>query len=179
MNDSHQHEQWIYAAALGDQQAFAALYESTSARLMALAFSILNNRGLAEEALQEGFVQAWYRARDYRPERGRPGTWLAAIVRSRALDIYRREKSKPTHAGVTEELGEVPDPQAVAHPDSELQALMDCMEPLPEAQRNSILMTYYYGHSHGEIAQRLTQPLGTIKSWIRRGVQLIRECLEQ
>lgn len=171
-------EDLLYASALGNQAAFSKLYENTSPQLMAVALSILRNRSLAEEALQEAFVHIWYATKDYRRELGKPITWLSTIVRNCSIDLYRKQSRHHESSGDTEALLKIPDLKTVSTRDKELQELIDCLEPLPEEQRNSILMTYYHGHSHGDISNLLSQPLGTIKSWIRRGISKLRECLE-
>lgn len=170
--------QLLYACALGDQKAFADLYDRTAGRMMAVAFAILRDRATAEEAVQEGFVQIWYAARTYRPDLGHPNAWLATIVRNRALDMYRSEKRAPSAERNRSAMPELPDDRRHPSDSAELTALWDCMKPLEKAQRQSILLSYYYGYSHGEVAHRMRLPVGTVKSWIRRGVAKVRECLE-
>lgn len=178
MLDSENLEELVYASALGDQAAFSRLYQATSARMLAVAMKILGNRGTAEEVLQEAFVQVWYAARDYRPDRGKPTTWIAAIVRNRAIDVIRKEGRALEAGALRETPHEIPDLSQRPESAPELRALIDCMEPLPADQRQCVLMTYYFGYSHSEIAALLSRPLGTVKAWIRLGLAKVRECLE-
>lgn len=178
MSETVDLEKLVYASALGDQAAFSRLYQATSARMLAVAMKILRNRSSAEEVVQEAFVQVWYAARDYRPDLGKPTTWMTTIVRNRAIDVYRKERRSPAGQSLDESPHELPDLKQRPEQGPELKALIDCMEPLSEEQRQSVLMTYYFGYSHGEISELLAKPLGTVKSWIRQALARVRECLE-
>ena len=179
--DAEHLQQLLLNSAWGDHEAFTRLYHATAPYLLALATRILNSRDQGEEVLQEAIVQAWYYAKDYHPTKGTALAWLAGIVRHRALDRRRYEQR---HSARRQALAQqpdsmpVPDPAASAQHSSELQALLHCLRPLPEPQRQSLLLVYYNGYSHHEVAQRLQQPLGTVKGWIRRGLIRLRECLE-
>ena len=172
--------QLLLASAWGDHEAFAELYHATAPSLLALAMRMLTNQDQAEEVVQETFVQAWYSAKDYHPAKGPALAWLAGIARHRALDRRRQEQRHTTRRQALAQQPEPmpePEPTAQVHYSRELQALLDCLQPLLEQQRQSLLLVYYYGYSHREVAQHLHQPLGTVKSWIRRGLANLRDCL--
>ncbi|BBP45644.1 RNA polymerase sigma factor [Thiosulfatimonas sediminis] len=168
------------------QTAFAKLYRSASPRLYGAARRLLQNSDLADEALQEAFVHIWYKAAEYDPEKGSAFAWMATIVRYRALDIIRREKSQQNRSdamATEQDILQQGDEQLLydhnADEDQQLQLLQECLQGLDINQRNSVLMSYYYGYSHSEMVDRLKRPLGTIKSWIRRGMESVRECMQQ
>jgi len=168
--------------ALRDQSAYEALYRATAAKLFGLALRILRKRELAEDCLQDAFVSIWYRAGDYRVERAQPFTWMAAIVRNRALDMLRASPDAREIAG-----DELLDDWAVEHSDplqhvsasDEARALLRCLEGLPAKHRQAIALAYFRGLAHGELAKTLAEPLGTVKTWIRKGLMQLRRCLEQ
>lgn len=174
-------QQLLLNSAWGDHEAFARLYHATAPYLLALATRILHSQDQGEEVLQEAFVQVWYNAKDYHPARGHALAWLAGIVRHRAIDRRRyeqRHSARKLALAQQPDAMSMPNPMVSAHYSSELQALLNCLTLLPEPQRQSILLVYYYGYSHHEVAQHLRQPLGTVKSWIRRGLARLRESLE-
>jgi RNA polymerase sigma-70 factor (ECF subfamily) len=166
--------------ALGERAAFAELYRAAGAKLFGFALRILTRRDLAEECLQEAFVSIWRHAGEFRPDRAQPMTWMTTIVRNRALDMLR---AAPPEDGLGEEetmeqwaaadLG--PLERAVAS--QEARALMRCLERLAPRQRQAIALGFFHGLAHEELARRLAQPLGTVKTWIRRGLQQLKNCL--
>jgi len=174
----------LAAVARGDPPAFAELYAQTSARLYALLVRILKRPDWAEEALQDCYMRVWLRSESYAPERGSPMAWLSTIARYRALDLIRMRRTAPGDAPA----GESADPALLAdaapRPDEQaaqregLERLRRCLDQLAEDSRRSVLMAYYEGYTHGELARRLGAPLGTVKSWVRRGLQQLRACLE-
>jgi RNA polymerase sigma-70 factor, ECF subfamily len=178
---------WLNATARGDRVAFQALYRAASPHLFALLLRMLRRRDLAEEALQDCFVRIWQKADTYAPARGAPLTWLMSIARYRALDLIRRQRPEVSLDDdngvdldtVQAEAGEAsPDPLRASLAGESLAALNECLETLQDQQRRSVLLAYYEGYTHEELAQRLDKPLGTVKSWVRRGLQRLRECLE-
>ena len=162
----------LLAAAGGDRRAFQRLYQISSPRLFAIAVRILRRRDLAEEALQDAFVAIWQRAGQYQAARGAPMAWMGTVVRNRAIDLLRR--------GGQEVTGLEPDRHARAEPAlSDLaENVRNCLATLQESQRRAILLAYYYGMTHQELADRLDAPLGTVKSWVRRGLLQIKDCLQ-
>lgn len=179
--------------ALSDRTAFEALYRATSGALLAVIARVVGDRAQAEEVLQEVYVTVWRSASGYNPALGRPMTWLMSMARNRAIDSMRRRSRTPDtvsrHAvaddGETEVdlLEQLPDtaagPMALLEQARSQLALEHCMEGLAERQRASLALAYYDGLSHAEVAEELAQPLGTIKSWIRRGLQSLRDCLDR
>lgn len=163
--------------ALGDQSAFSHLYQETSGKLYGVAMHILRD-SRAEEVLQDAFVRIWHRAGDYRPDKGSPMAWMASIVRHRALDMLRRPD---VEMGVEDQdvyEGDLPGPLEQTMQRAEARALLRCLEQLDAVQRQVVTLAFFHGLAHAELAQRVKQPLGTVKSWIRRGLQRLKGCLE-
>ena len=175
--------QLLAETAGGDQRAFAELYRSCSAHLFAVLLRILQRRDWAEEALQDCFLKVWQKSETYAPERGAPLTWLCTIARYRALDLLRMKRPE---VEMPEEGEEAPmtladpgqDPVDGAIEGEGIGRLQDCMRGLQDEQRRSVLLAYYEGYTHQELAQAMQAPLGTVKSWVRRGLTRLRECLE-
>jgi RNA polymerase sigma-70 factor (ECF subfamily) len=165
--------------ALRDQPAYEALYRATAPKLFGFALRILQRRDAAEDCLQDAFVSIWHRAGDYRADRAQPFTWMAAIVRNRALDLLRAAPNTREIAG-DEDFdafqSDAPEPAAGTE---DAQALRRCLEALPAPHRQAIALSYFRGLAHAELAKSLAEPLGTVKTWIRRGLVQLRECLEQ
>lgn len=176
---------WLNATATGDQQAFQKLYEATAAQLYALLLRILRNPDHAQDALQDAYVKVWQRADTYAPDRGAPLTWLLSIARYRALDIMRSRRSEvamPEEANLAATLLEDtigPGPSDVNETQQSLDAVRICLKTLSPEQRRSVLLAYYEGLTHPELARRLNAPMGTVKSWIRRGLSGLRACLAE
>ena len=162
----------LAATAAGDRSAFRSLYEEAGPRLLGVARRILRRPELAEEALQEGFVRIWRSAARFDRSRGSGFTWMAVIVRRVALDrIPASRREDALEPALAETLSdEAPDP--VHEP-----RLRPCLEALEDSHRRSVVLAFVYGLSHSEIAERLKAPLGTAKSWVRRGLQQLRDCL--
>lgn len=173
-------DQLLRAAADGDRGAFRAIYDATSAKLFGVAVRILKRSDLAEDVIQDAYLKIWDAAPNYRQELGSPMSWMVAITRNRAIDVLR----KRTEVGVEdqkdggERADDAPDPFEATAQSSELKALLGCMERLNPDQRKCLLMAYYYGYTHEEISEHLSTPVGTVKSWIRRGLARVKECLE-
>lgn len=173
--------------AQDDAAALRALYDFTAAKLFGVALRILIRREWAEEALQEAFVNIWRHAGDYRENLAAPLTWMTAIVRNRALDNLRRHASAGGDGPASllewsEALDEtVPadsrDPSDAALLSDEARRLARCLERLDANQRQAIALAYLRDQSHGEIARTLAVPLGTVKSWVRRGLDKLRLCM--
>jgi RNA polymerase sigma-70 factor (ECF subfamily) len=164
----------------GDRGAFAALYDRSAAKLFGLAVRILGQKERAEDVLQESFVAVWNRAADYAPERGAAMTWLATIVRHRAIDNLRRRSRQPEQLAESEAalLNLAASPGDAADRGAGLVALQRCLEELGPEQRRAVLLGYAYGFTNEELAQRLAAPLGTVKSWLRRSLERLKECLD-
>ena len=189
MADADQLTQLLAATAAGDQQSFRKLYEATSSHLFALLVRMLKRQDWAEEALQDCYLRIWQKSESYEPGKGAPLTWLLAIARYRALDLLRMRRPEVMEhqtGGDDEDEGpsllDAPDPTqdplARAEEREGIGRLERCMEGLGGEQRNSVLLAYYEGYTHQELAARLKAPLGTVKSWVRRGLAQLRDCLE-
>lgn len=167
------------------QSAFRELYRLTSPQLFAILMRILKRRDLAEEALQDALLSVWRNAASYTAEKGSPMTWLVSICRYRALDRLRHERREvPLEGGngagddlELETASENPEAsELISH--AEARALKRCLDRLSDSQRHSLKLAYFDGCSHEEIAQLLSSPIGTVKSWVRRGLQSLKQCLE-
>ena len=168
----------VEAVARGSQLALKRLYAIESSRLFGIALRIVHRPEIAAEVLQDAFVQIWQNAKSFAPERGAAAAWLTGIVRFRALDAVRRH-SREILSGDSA-LGDSavePDVLAKLDADADAQALRRCLETLEDNQRRSVLLAFVDGLSHGDIANRLSAPLGTVKSWVRRGLIALKGCL--
>jgi RNA polymerase sigma factor (sigma-70 family) len=161
--------------ATGNQQAFNELYSLTSGQLFAVALKMLKNRDSAEEAVQEAYVSIWYKADYYKEGQGTVLTWMVSIVRYRVLDMLRSKKVRKEDTLTDEDMLELDSPEVVA---SEYDIKIEnCMNELEQQQRQAIHLAYFNGLSHSEVMAHLNLPLGTIKSWIRRGLTSLQRCL--
>jgi RNA polymerase sigma-70 factor (ECF subfamily) len=136
----------------------------------------------AEDIVQDAFVAVWKNAARYDPAKGNAASWLAAIVRNRAIEHVRfaanaAARSVPLDASIADTVAIFAD-DALYSPRIETK-LVNCLGKLREEHRKSVLLTYYYGLTHEELARLLRQPLGTVKSWLRRGLLRLKDCLEQ
>ena len=169
--------------ALNEYGAFERLYQHTSPQLFGLVLRIVREEQFARDVLQDGYVKIWNNAGDYRPEKGSPLTWMGSIMRNRAIDLLRRRRSNPVVAVEQEEITAFADEQSLP-PDLEVAgdqnraALLACLGELSESQRQAIGLAYYRGLTHEELARHLDTPLGTVKSWLRRGLLKLSDCLE-
>ncbi len=182
MKDPDPYAELLLLCAEGDQRAFERLYKKTSPRLFGLCMRMMYVSQLAEEVLQEGYVKIWNNAGSFDPSKASAMTWMTTVVRNRALDVLRRKKVRPVEVESQYEGNEFAElsagPLDQADLSSATQAVVDCMNGLNEKQKKAILMAYYYGHTHEEISKELNSPLGTVKAWIRRGIERVRACLE-
>jgi RNA polymerase sigma-70 factor, ECF subfamily len=172
-------ETLVEAVARGSRPALRRLYERESRRLYGIALRISRRPPLAADALQDAFVQIWQRADSFSAERGSAEAWMTGIVRYRALDAVRKTaREEPSDDPALGDRAE--DPEQFEQIDRLLSrdALRRCLGALDENQRRSILLAFVDGLSHGEIAKRLPAPLGSVKSWVRRGLLSLRSCLE-
>ncbi len=167
--------------ASGDESAMAELYDRRARLVFSLAQRILQNGADAEDIVQEVFAQVWAQANRYEPERGAVAGWMLTMTRSRAIDRLRAKRARPESGGDTHSAEKVAD----AAPSQDLQLLSseevdrlrEALNELPAAQRTALELAYYEGLSHPEIAARLSEPLGTVKTRIRQAVIKLRESL--
>ena len=173
---------------LGDRTAFAELYRLAAAPLLGVVLRIQADRAVAEEVLQEVFVSVWRHAGSFRAAQSQPMTWLTHIARNRAIDSLRRAQSQPqTMAAASDAeddlLERQPDPRGDAldllERAADARALNACLQDLSPQQRQSVALAFYDGLSHAELADHLRQPLGTVKSWLRRALITLKSCLDR
>ncbi len=168
--------------ALADQRAFADLYRLTSAHLYAIALRILRESAAAEEVLQESFISIWNHAGSYVAAKSQPFTWLTSIVRNRCLDqLRRRELDTVTIDDEDEGMtlrDDGPTPLEMLVSGADARAVKGCVEALEAGQKQALALAFYRGLSHSELAAHLNEPLGTVKSWVRRGLERLKSCLE-
>ena len=176
----------IDRVALRDEAALRSLYELTSPRLFGLAIRVLRRREAAEDVLQEAFLTVWRTAPDYRASLSPPLAWLGLIVRSRSLDALRKHVSSRSDRTqeLDESLGQAlesdsPDPMDAADASEQALALHQCLGKLDHRQREVVSLAYLRDLSHGELASQLALPLGTVKTWIRRGLEQLRGCMSR
>jgi len=173
----------IRLVAREESWALAEIYNRYARLVFSLALKILNDRGSAEEVVQEVFVKVWRRARDYRAERGKFSSWLTGITHHHAIDELRRRRVRPSAAGDESAAAEVmddgPAPMDRAVQSMEHRRIVDALTAIPPEQRRAIEMAYFEGFTQQEIADRLAQPLGTIKTRMRLGMQKLKTLLDE
>ena len=171
----------LSACARRDQAALARLYQLTSAKLFGVALRILKRDDWAEDVLQECYLRIWDHAQDYRAGLAAPMTWMTSIVRNRCLDWLRRpnfELADVDGAIAEATASDGPGPLAQLERSSDAAAIARCLKGLEAKQRQAIALAFYDGLSHAELASHLREPLGTVKTWVRRGLMRLKSCLE-
>jgi RNA polymerase sigma factor (sigma-70 family) len=168
------------ACAAGDRQAFAKLYERTSAKLYGICLRVVGNEPEAQDVLQETYLRIWQKAERFDSTKASPITWLAVLARNKSIDRLR-QRSMPTQElesayGVEDD---APTPFEIIERDQGHARLADCLGELEEGPRTAIRSAFLDGVTYAELAQRQDVPVGTMKSWIRRGLQRLRGCLER
>jgi RNA polymerase sigma-70 factor (ECF subfamily) len=182
--------QMLARVGLGDRAAFAALYKAVSAPLLGVILRIQRDRAQAEDVLQEIFVNIWRAAQGFDAARAQPMTWLTSIARNRAIDSLRRGKTEvatvTSLSGDDDDEGpnlvdtlpsELDGPMQALEQASQAKAVSRCIGTLSAEQQQCVALAYYQGLSHSEVAQHLKQPLGTVKSWVRRALISLKDCL--
>lgn len=163
-----------------DQSAFAELYQHAGGRLFGVCLRMLRDPGDAEEVLQEVFTTVWRRADGFDPARASALAWLLALTRNKAIDRLRqrREVLLDDPINLDQMIDERPAPPDDAEASQDYVRLLKCLEALEPNQRRSVRAAFFTGATYRELAARCQVPLGTLKSWIRRGLIQLRECLE-
>ena len=171
---------WLLAAvAKGDQAAFERLYSATRAKLYGVLLRILGKPELADDVMQETYLKVWRMAGKFDPTIASPITWMVAIARNRAIDIVRKKgdvsvEETPEAMGVA---ADTPAPLARREMTEELRRLLSCLGKLDPEKQRIVLLAYYSGWSREQLAQKLDIPVNTIKTWLRRSLLDIRECM--
>jgi RNA polymerase sigma factor (sigma-70 family) len=164
-----------------DRVAFRDLYSLTSAKLFGICYRICGERQAAEDVLHDVYLTIWKRAGAYEPSRASPITWLATIARNRAIDWQRAQKVR--RSTPIEDAPQILDTAPLASEtllhDEQSHLLQECLELLEQRQRSAIHTAFFDGVTYAELAERQNIPLGTMKSWVRRGLARLRECLER
>src|SRR4029078_6733350 len=187
---------WLIAAvAKGDEAAFERLYAATRAKLFGVVLRILRRQGLAEEVIQEAYDKIWNSAAQFNPAMSSPITWMASIARNRAIDVVRKRsetsiEEEPSAmevgaacphplapAGWDERRAAPPDPRAGREMTEELTRLLECCARLEPDRQKLVLLAYYNGWSREQLAAKFETPVNTVKTWLRRSMMDIRECL--
>jgi RNA polymerase sigma-70 factor (ECF subfamily) len=171
---------WLLAAvAKGDEAAFERLYAATRAKLYGVVLRILHRQDLAEEVVQETYVKVWNNAAQFDPAVSSPITWMAAIARNRAIDLVRKrsELSLEDEPSALEVAAETPDPLARREMSEELKRLLECVGRLEPDRQKLVLLAYYNGWSREQLATKFEAPVNTVKTWLRRSMMDIRQCL--
>ena len=179
-------------SALGDRPAFAQLYERTSGHLYAVLLRIQRDRDLATDLLQEVYISAWKAAGNFDAQQSQPLTWLTHIARNKAIDSLRRVQAQPRMESVHAEsddddrpdldqrmADDAPGPEQLLERASDARQLSLCMQDLSPPQRQSVALAFFDGLSHAEVALQMREPLGTVKSWVRRALMTLKNCLER
>jgi RNA polymerase sigma factor (sigma-70 family) len=186
MGNSRTHlsdEALVALVARGDENALGELYDRVGRVAYAIAFRILRDERLAEDAVQEGFLAVWRTAAAFRPERAKGSTWIVTLVHRRAVDIVRREERRRADPLEPETAADAVDPSGSAEDEAwlgfERQRVQQALRVLPDTQREAIELAYYGGYSQAELAERLGLPLGTIKSRMFAGLARLREVLDE
>jgi RNA polymerase sigma-70 factor (ECF subfamily) len=178
--DGAELEALLSRCAAGDRSALETLYARVAPILLAVLMRILRRRDVAEDALQDVFVSVWQRARQFDPIRGRALAWLVSMARYRAIDLQRAARPAVSLSELT---GLEPQLQSEGplEADEMLGAgalLLRCLEQIAAPQRRCLMLAYQEGLTHSEIARVVNEPLGTVKSWVRRSLMALRRCLE-
>ncbi len=175
---------WLAAVGKQDSDAFRRLYDHAAPKLFGFLLRILVKRELAEEALQESFVNIWNNAASYQSHLASPMTWMTTIVRNKAFDMLRKvdhvveiEPEQFDQDVMNALESTAPPPGRALELSQDAQELSRCFRQLEGMQKQAIVMAYYHDASHSEIAAQLQLPIGTVKTWIRRGLERLRICL--
>ncbi|MBH0239407.1 sigma-70 family RNA polymerase sigma factor [Methylobrevis albus] len=169
----------IGAVARGDRAAFERLYRLSAPKLFAIALRILRDRGRAEEVLQEAFIRIWRSAASFDGALGGAGAWMTSIVRNAAIDALRRQPPPSISAYEDEDiLASISDGSFERLDPAMAQTLHDCLGRLEETPRRLIVLAYCGGYSREELADAEGRPIGTIKTWLHRGLAALKTCLD-
>src|SRR6201991_4904264 len=169
----------LASVARRDEAAFERLYEATSAKLYGVVLRILKRQDLAEEVIQDAYVKIWNSAGQFNPGLSSPIPWMASTARNRAIDVVRKrsEISIEEEPAAMDVASDTPDPLARKDMTEKLQRILDCIGRLEPQRQRLVLLAYYNGWSREQLSHKFDTPLNTIKTWLRRSMVEIRECL--
>ncbi len=172
-------EEALALVATGEKTALQRVYDLTSAKLLGVIIQVVRDRDAAEDALQETYLKVWNRASRFDRSRASPITWLCAIARNTAIDHIRKtgRRSEVSDDVLPEIADRTPDADSMLCDAEDNARLKDCLEGLKTDHRRCIRMAFFRGYTHSELAERLDVPLGTMKSWIRRGLSSLKGCM--
>lgn len=166
--------------ALRDRRAFAELYRRTGAKLFGVCLRILNNRTDAEETLQEAYVKIWRSAASFDRDKGSPIAWMVTVARYQAIDVARARQPEADDIDETFDIADPqPDPEREAIASGERRRIDDCLGELEVDRASAVQAAYLEGASYQELATRFEVPLNTMRTWLRRALLRLRECLER
>jgi len=170
----------IVRVSMRDRAAFDLLYRETSPKLFGVCLRILKQRGEAEEALQEVFVKIWTKADRFAVSDLSPMSWLIAIARNHAIDVIRARRPQSADLDAATSVSDPnPDPEAMAVASAERQRIHGCLEELENDRAAAVRGAYLNGDSYAELAERFSVPLNTMRTWLRRSLMKLKECLER
>ena len=169
----------LVLAAAGDRAAFRALYAKAGPKLYAICLRMMRTRDQADDVFQEAFVKVWERSWQFDPEKGEAMAWLATVTRHCALDRLRR--TPKNHIGIDgAATAEIDADWASFQPDHmAARGLHHCLGQLRDEHRHAVVLAYVHGFTHEELAERMEKPLGTIKSWVKRGLEQLKDCMDK
>lgn len=180
MSTAEQIEALIAKVGLGDRSSFQQLYRHTSAKLFGICLRVLKDRAEAEDALQEVYVKIWQNASTFAANQYSPMSWLVVIARNHAIDRIRARKPEASDIDEAYDLSDSgPDPEAAALAASERRQIDFCLEELDNDKADAVRSAYLEGYSYQELASRHEVPINTMRTWLRRSLMKLRECLER
>lgn len=170
----------ICRVALRDRVAFDALYQLTSRKLFGVALRMLKDPGEAEDAIQDIYVRIWQKADHFRPGQAQPMSWLIAIARNLSIDRLRRRKPPAVPITDASDVADpAPGPEAMTAQSMQRQQLDRCLDKLSPRKAEAVTSAYVEGYSYQELADRFQMPLNTVRTWLRRSLLSLRECLKE
>lgn len=174
----------LLETASGEKDAFRLLYDASSAKLFGVLLRILKRQDLAEDVLQEVYLTIWHKAELYNPTMGRPISWMVAIARNKAIDLLRQAEEKTVQLSLSDQNGDdlsrmLVEQSSLALDPPERMTLAHCLEEVEPKSRECVLLAYQYGLSRDELSERFNVPSSTIKSWLRRALIGLKQCLER
>lgn len=170
----------IVRVSMKDRAAFDLLYRRTSAKLFGVCLRVLSDRGEAEEALQDVYVKIWTKADRFAVSELSPISWLVAIARNHSIDRIRARREQTTAIDAALEVpDEKPDPEAEAVAGGERDRIHSCLQELEQDRAAAVRAAYLNGDSYAELAERFSVPLNTMRTWLRRSLMKLKECLER